>query len=112
MNEREIATVLGWSYVPRLERYAVRLGFRGEPAETVWMTWKQLHQLQRVFSSTPRGPSSDRLSVVGVWNERGYYAYARLERQRFQPPIQYRLSDLKEDEGGYNGPEDHCTSDR
>lgn len=97
MTEREIGTILDWSYVPRFGRYVVKLGFRGEKAEEVWMSPLQLQQLQRVFDATPHGHSSDRLSVVGVWNERGYYAYARLERQTFQPPIQYRLNDLKDD---------------
>lgn len=94
MIESEIESILGYTWVPKAGKYIVRLGHKGEPAEKAWMTEKQLGQLEAVFAKTPRGHSSSRLQVVGVYNDRGYYMYSRLEKQPFTEPVQYDLKDL------------------
>ena len=97
LTEREIACILSSRWVPKVRKYVVKLAFRDERAEEVWMSERQLSQIENLFGRTPHGHSSSRLRVAGYWNDRGYYAYSRLIREPFQQPIQYRLDDLKED---------------
>lgn len=97
MTEQPIACILSSRWVPKVGKHIVKLGFTGERAKDVWMTDKQLAQIEALFTRTPHGHSSDRLEVVGVWNDKGYYAYARLVRADFIPPVQYSLKDLKEE---------------
>lgn len=96
MIERVIACVLADKWIPRVGKYVVKLGFDGEKAEEVWMTEKQLANLEANFASTPHGHSTDRCKVIGLWNDRGYYAYSRLEKVVFIEPPQYNLNDLKD----------------
>ena len=96
MTECPIACILSSKWVPKVGKHIVQLGFDGEHARKVWMTEKQLSQLEAQFARTPRGHSTARAQVVGIWNDRGYYAYAKLEQTRFIPPIQYRLDDLED----------------
>lgn len=97
MIERDIACILSSKWAPKVCRHIVRLGFANEKAEEVWMTERQLSQLEAVFARTPKDHSSARLQVVGVWNDRGYYAYAKLEKTAFIPPPQYSLKDLEDE---------------
>lgn len=97
MTEIEIGCILSTRWVPKVGKHVVKLGYRGERAETVWMTEKQLIQIESLFARTPHGHSSDRCRVIGVWNDRGYYAYSRLEKISFIQPEQHDLSDLKEE---------------
>lgn len=96
MDEREIACILSDRWIPKVCKYIVKLGFRDERSKEVWMTEKQLCQIENLFAKTPHGFSSSRLKVIGIWNDRGYYAYARLERKSFIIPIQYNLNDLED----------------
>ena len=97
--KRVIATVLAYRWVEKVGKYRVKLGFVDEKSEEVWMTECQLDMLEHAFEGTPNGWSTDRRSVVGYWNERGYYAYSRLVKQNFIQPTQYDLSDLNDEEG-------------
>lgn len=92
----DIACILDSKWIPRAGKYRVKLGFAGSKAETVWMTERQLSQIERLFERTPHGYSTQRCQVVGIWNEKGYYAYARLEEQSFIEPPQYSLKDLED----------------
>lgn len=92
-----IASIISARWVPKVGKNIVKLGYDGGRAEDVWMTPKQMSQIERVFAQTPHGHSTQRAQVVGVWNERGYYAYAKLDKMDFIPPDQYDLSDLRED---------------
>lgn len=96
-RESDIECILDSRWVPKAGKYVVRLGFNGERAKDVWMTEKQLTQLEGVFRQTPHGYSTQRAQVIGIWNERGYYAYARIENTSFIPPDQYNLKDLEDD---------------
>lgn len=96
MSERDIARIISSRWVPRIGKHVVKLGFVDERAEDVWMTDRQLAQLEMVFDRTPRRHSTARAQVVGIWDDRGYYAYARLDRQDFIPPVRYRLKDLED----------------
>ena len=98
MTEDVITCILGSEWVPKVGKHVVRLSVDGSKARKVWMTEKQLCQLERCFSRTPHGHSSQRLAVVGIWNDRGYYAYAKVEAQSFIEPPQYDLKDLREEE--------------
>jgi hypothetical protein len=93
-EERTISTILSTRWVPKARKHIVKLAFPGERAEEVWMTEKQLDQLERCFLRTPHGHSTQHATVTGIWNGRGYYAYARLDRREFIPPEQCDLSDL------------------
>lgn len=97
MTDQTIAYIVSTKWVPKIGKYIVKLGYQGEKAETVWMTERQLCQIESLFARTQHGHSCDRCRVIGVWNDRGYYAYARLEKTDFIAPVQYDLSDLRED---------------
>ena len=96
-SEREIGSVISSRYVSKVGKYVVKLGYRGERSEDVWMTERQLTQLEEQFIWTPNGHSTDRVSVVGVW--RGmFYAYAKLVKRTFIEPEQQDLEDLNDTE--------------
>ena len=97
MSERTIACILSDRWVGKVGKYVVKLGFRDEKAEEVWMTERQLTQLEQLFEKTPHRHSTDRIHVIGIWNERGYYTYARLEKISFIEPVQYNLKDLEDE---------------
>lgn len=99
MLDREIACIIDSRYVPKVGKYIVKLGFVGEKAKDVWMTGKQYYQLERLFAGTQNGHSTQRLGVIGVWNDKGYYAWSRLEKTTFIEPEQYPLNDLRDDDG-------------
>lgn len=96
MTERPIACIIDSRWISKVGKHIVKLGFDGEPAEEIWMTDRQLAQITCLFARTPNGHSSERLQIIGCWNDRGYYAYARLQRTSFIRPPQLRLDDLKE----------------
>ena len=96
MTERDISCILSARWIPKVRKYVVKLGFRDERAEEVWMSEKQLAQIEAHFARTPKGYSSDRRRVIGCWNDRGYYAYAIFEQVSFIPPEQYDLNDLED----------------
>lgn len=98
MTEREIATVLESRFVAKVGKYLVKLAFPEEKAEEAWMSARQLAILDRCFLATPHGHSTERIKVIGYWNDNGYYAYSRVEKTPFIEPMQYDLSDLKETE--------------
>lgn len=94
--EKEIADVLSSEWIAKVGKYKVRLAFESEKSETVWMSERQLLGILRCFEQTPHDHSTRHTTVIGVWNERGYYAYSKVERQQFIPPVQYRLDDLED----------------
>lgn len=97
MFERPIACVLDCRWIPKVRKYLVKLGFTGERAEEVWMTDRQVSLLDRDFSRTPNGHSTQRMTVIGRWDDGGRYMYSRFQRTEFVEPEQYNLSDLRED---------------
>lgn len=96
MAEWEIARIIASRYVAKVGKYVVKLGYTGRRATEVWMTEKQLTQLEACFARTPHDHSTERMQVLGIWDERGYYRYARVEETRFVEPPQYNLKDLED----------------
>lgn len=94
MTEYEIDHIEAARYVAKIGKYRVKLAFREEHAKEVWMTECQLSQIERAFEATPKGYSTQRVWVTGVWNDNGYYAYARVEKEPFIPPEEQDLRDL------------------
>ena len=97
MTEWEISCILSSRWVPKVGKNLVKLGFIGERAKEVWMTEKQLTHLEALFARTAHGHSSSRMQVIGVFDDRGYYAWCKMEKQPFIAPIQYSLKDLKDE---------------
>ena len=97
MKETPIARIIEYKWVNKVGKYIVKLGFIDERAKSVWMTRRQLAQLEAQFSRTPKGHSTQRGEVVGLWHDSGRYGYARLDRRDFIPPDQYNLADLRDD---------------
>lgn len=94
MTEREIDHIDAVRYVDKIGKYRVKLAFRDAHAKEVWMTERQLAQIERAFEITPKGYSTRRAWVTGVWNDKGYYAYAKAEKEPFIPPEEQDLRDL------------------
>jgi hypothetical protein len=97
VKETPIARIIEYKWVNKVGKYIVKLGFIDERAKSVWMTRRQLAQLEAQFSRTPKGHSTQRCEVVGLWHDSGRYGYARLDRRDFIPPDQYNLADLRDD---------------
>ena len=96
MFERDISCILSYKWVKKVGKYVVKLGFHGSKAEEVWMTEKQLSQIEALFVLTPHQFSTARRQVIGIWNDKGYYAYSRLEKKSFILPEEHNLDDLKD----------------
>ena len=98
MTERVIATILSARFVGKAGKYIVRLAFPDEKAEDVWMTARQASALEALLEQTPKGWSTRRRTVIGVWDDRGFYAYSRLVRDDSPHfPPDYNLTDLEDD---------------
>jgi len=96
VTERVIGCILSDRFVSKVGKYRVKLGFRDEKAEEVWMSEKQLIHLETLFNQTAHGHSTDRMQIIGVWDERGYYTWSRMEKRSFIEPEQYNLRDLED----------------
>lgn len=96
MTAQTISTVGSVRYVPKNNRYVVQLCFREERSKKCWLTERQLGSLEAAFSQTPRGYSTAKVWVTGLFDERGYYRYCRVDRKRFEEPPQYDLTDLED----------------
>lgn len=93
-----LSNIISSNYITKFDRYVVELGIKGEPKKTAWLTEKQMINLQNCFNKTPKGYSTGNISIVGVFNEKGYYSYSKVvehEKERyFTIPKQYDLNDL------------------
>lgn len=96
MTEREISHVIGYHEAGKTGKYVVKLAFPDEKAQEYWMTPKQLDNLLWAFEKTPKGYSTAKIKIIGVFNERGYYAWCKTEYTPWEPPIQYDLSFLED----------------
>lgn len=98
MTDRVITNIISSRYVPKIGRHIVELGIQDEEKEKAWLTERQLVNLELCFERTPKGYSSKKVRVIGYWNEKGYYAYSKVETgPEFNMPPQYNLDDLKEE---------------
>lgn len=100
MEKKVITHIMSQKYVDKVDKYVVELSLYGAPKETVWLTEKQMINLERCFSQTMNGYSTKAATVTGHWNGRGYYAYATVGKQKtvveFEEPEQQDVSDLWE----------------
>lgn len=96
--ERRISTILSARFIGKVGKYIVKLAFPDEKAKEYWLSEKQLDSLDRALSQTPHGYSTDKVQIMGVFNEKGYYQCCRVVRAPWQPPRQYDLSDLEDDD--------------
>lgn len=98
--EKRIFNIISRRYVPKVNKYVVELGFHREAKQTVWLTERQLEVLLYCFEQTKKGYFDKNKSVIGVWNEKGYFAYAKviehIQPKQFKEPRQHDLSDLQE----------------
>ena len=98
MTERIISTVLNCKYVGKVGKYVVKLAFPDEKAKEYWMSEKQLDRLLALFNRTPKGHSTGKIQIIGSFDDRGYYAYARHYIPPWEPPPDYDLEDLRDDD--------------
>lgn len=88
-----ITNIITCKFIPKVGKYVVELGIRGEKKRKAWLTEKQLINLE-ICLDRAKGKEA---RVIGYWNK-GYYAYSRVEFGReFKMPPQYNLDDLKEE---------------
>lgn len=83
----------------RYGKYRVELELYGQKAKVCWLSIKQMQQLEWLFSMTPNGYSCKRICIVGVFNEDGYYRYAKYCKSKnvFHEPYQFDLEGLRDD---------------
>lgn len=100
--EKRIFDIISHRYIRKYDKYRVELAFTDEPKKTVWLTHRQFANLIYCFDMTRKGYSDKHVSVIGVWNENGYYAYTKVlkhpQYKQFKQPREYDLSDLEEEE--------------
>lgn len=96
MTEKIVGTVLGYRYVPKVGKYIVKVSFVDEKAKELWMSERQLDSLLIALDKTPKGYSTGKVSVIAVFNDKGYYAYCKVEVAPWEPPPQYDLSCLED----------------
>lgn len=98
--EKRLTNIISEKYIAKLHKYVVELGIDGESKQTIWLTEEQMINLHRCFYETPKGFSNKDVSVMGIWNECGYYVYSRVwhheQPKLFREPRQLDLADLKE----------------
>jgi hypothetical protein len=99
MIDHVITHIISSKFISNVGKYVVELGIRGEKKRKEWLTEKQMINLEICFDRTRNGRSDKEARVIGYWNDKGYYAYSRVEFGReFKVPPQYNLDDLKEEE--------------
>lgn len=98
---KRFTNIISKQHVTKLNKYVVEIGMDGEPKERLWLTQKQMFNLASCFEETSNGYSNKDISVVGVFNDNGYYAYAKVVRHKrekmFKVPKEHDLSDLLDD---------------
>ncbi|WP_142415386.1 hypothetical protein [Hathewaya massiliensis] len=98
---KRFTNIISKQHVTKLNKYVVEIGMDGEPKERLWLTEKQMINLNSCFEETPKGYSNGDISVIGVFNDNGYYAYAKVVKHKkpkyFNVPKEHDLSDLMED---------------
>ena len=100
MTERVITNIISpVNMFPKIGKGTLlSWGIQDEEKEKAWLTERQLVNLELCFERTPKGYSSKKVRVIGHWNEKGYYAYSKVETgPEFNMPPQYNLDDLKEE---------------
>jgi hypothetical protein len=92
--------IISARYIPKVNKYIVVV--MGELKHKLWLTEKQMINLQNCFDETPKGYSNKYISVCGHWNSKGYYMYSTVEKRNkenlFNPPSEYNLNDLRDDD--------------
>ncbi|WP_019779147.1 hypothetical protein [Streptococcus sobrinus] len=101
MNTRKrLTNVISKKYITKFDKYVVELGIYDEPKVTVWLTEKQVDNLDYCFDQTKLGYSDKNISVYGIWSEKGYFAYSEVVRheqsKQFRLPQEQDVSDLWE----------------
>lgn len=98
--EKTIFGIISHRYIRKYDKYRVELAFINEPKKTVWLTHNQFANMTFCFDMTRKGYSDKHVSVIGVWNDKGYYAYTKVikhpQYKSFKQPYQYDLSNLEE----------------
>lgn len=98
-EEKVIHTIISSKYIKKVNKYVVELAIIDEKKQTVWLTEKQMINLEICFDSVGEY-SNKSSSVVSFWNKNGYYAFSKVVRHYkkhvFIEPKQHDLSDLLE----------------
>lgn len=101
MEKKLLNNIIDINYVKKVEKYVVNIAICDEPKQKVWLTEKQMINLNNCFDETKSGYSDRNVSVYGHWNDNGYYAYTSVlhheQPKRFKEPAQRDVSDLWED---------------
>lgn len=102
MEKKRLNNIINIRYVQKVNKYIVDLAISNENKQTVWLTEKQMINLNKCFSETKKGYSDRDISVYGHWNNKGYYAFTSLlhhkQAKQFKAPVQPDVSDLWEDD--------------
>lgn len=100
MEKKRLNNIISIKYIKKVGKYVVELAICNEPKEVVWLSEKQMINLNNCFDETKNGFSNKDVSVFGHWNEKGYYAYTSVlhhkQPKRFKEPAQRDTSDLWE----------------
>lgn len=96
-DEYRVDHIISTRFVPKVGKHIVRL-VQEDGTKMVWMTERQLAQMEACFLKTPKGYSTKRKYVTAFYRN-GYYAFSRFTFVRFDEPPQYNLSDLEDTDG-------------
>jgi hypothetical protein len=100
MEKKLLTNIISRKYVAKVNKHIVEIGIKDEPKATIWLTEKQMSNLLLCFEQVPKGYSTKDVSVIGFWNEKGYYAYSKVihhkKERYFKEPVQQDVSDLWE----------------
>lgn len=95
--KRALSNIISADYVSKFNKYVVRLGVCGESSLTVWLTERQMDELEYAFSKTKKGYSDKRTEIFGVWRGK-YYSHTEVCHyvKTFRFPVERDLSDLED----------------
>jgi hypothetical protein len=96
--ELTITNIINTKWCGNYNKYRVEIGVKDELKRICWLSEKQYDNLYNCFEQTPKGYSNGDMSVIGVFNEKGYLMYSRLDKHQkprlFKEPPQINLEDL------------------
>lgn len=100
MKEMLLTNIISKRYIEKVNKYVVEIGIKDKQKKSIWLTEKQMINLQNCFDQTPKGYSDKNISIIGVWNEKNYFAFSRIERHEkcrvFNTPVEQNVEDLWE----------------
>jgi preprotein translocase subunit SecA len=98
LMEKLITNIIKKQYIKKINRYIIELGIKDEAKRIIWLTEKQMINLKNCFNETKNGYSDKNISIIGIWNDKGYFSYSKIEHHKqeklFTLPKQYNLDDL------------------